>query len=54
VFSCERVDDLLERNRGVSVHDLLATIDREVSRFAHQAPQTDDRTALAMRVREGG
>ena len=51
VFSVEQMDELLERNRSANIQDLLAAIDREVARFAHLAPQTDDRTALAMRVK---
>ncbi|HOD81622.1 MAG: Phosphoserine phosphatase RsbP [Planctomycetes bacterium ADurb.Bin126] len=50
IFGSEQMDELLERNRTAEIPDLLAAIDREVACFAHQAPQTDDRTALAMRV----
>ncbi len=54
LYSTEDFQEFLETQRGRSAADLADNIVREVSEFAQGEPQTDDRTVLAMHIKDGG
>ncbi|MFP4053123.1 MAG: PP2C family protein-serine/threonine phosphatase [Phycisphaerae bacterium] len=52
MYSRKRLIHLLENHPVDNANDLVKRLNEDVGRFTEGAPQTDDRTVLAMRVKE--
>jgi sigma-B regulation protein RsbU (phosphoserine phosphatase) len=48
LYSDQRLERFLDRNRGSSPRQVISDLIRDVRQFAGEAPQSDDITALAL------
>jgi sigma-B regulation protein RsbU (phosphoserine phosphatase) len=49
LFSKEKLQGIVNKNRDASLEDLISTVMLEIERFSNDVPQTDDITMLALR-----